>query len=391
MKQVFTDYVRSLPPSGDPPDVRSYEEVWKALGQVVRSEIRKRGLWDSPPSYLGVYGWESWSSAAPGSQSAPALEDLLAECYSYIFVRRLDSLKVQLKVKPNIDGLVFLNVRNYLHDTQKQHDPLGFRIFEILRAAIREAVSTGEIHVLAGDPRIRNDTVLGTSARADPNLPAIELDGIVSSWSDTLLPELVTARGKARERVVAGLLSALLRLPADGVEVFRFGPLIDALKNDVRTRWGLFMDCPGRETAFDETEGKLVTLVRQSVEERDSFRALTACLAEAMDRVEPIRTRGYLSTLWEFLRAYAAEPDDAGTASPHGGTPPPYGDELPSGRRLARLLRIPRDRLPDLFSTLRRFVEDCQASTAGRAAVDSPWFGQGARQPRDQPDSRRAP
>lgn len=384
MKQVFTDYVRSLPPTGEPPDPRCFEEVWEALGRVIESEIRKRGLWESPPCYLGVYGWGYWHQADAGPGRRPAVEDLLAGCYAHIFIRRLDCLKVQLKVKPTIDGLVFLNVRNYLHDKQKQHDPLGFRVFEVLRAAIREAVRSGELHVLAGDLRIRNDTVLSASERADPAAVATVPMDLISSWLDTLLPDLVTARGKARERVVAGLESAVLRLPADGVDVFAFGQLIDALKDEVRARWGVLMD--PAESALDEHQGNLVTLVRQGVEERDSFRALCACLAEAVEQVEePSRSRAYLSTLWEFLRTYAAEPEE-GAAHRQ-----PAGDDLPSGRQLARLLRIPRDRLPELFSTLRRLVEGCRAAISGRAAVNSAWIGRSPERSEEMPGSRRAP
>ncbi len=154
---VFTDHVRLLS-SGKPLDAGSLEALWGALRAALRAELRRRGLWESPPAYLGVYGWESWETS--GAERG-ALEELLFECYSYIFVPRFRSLQAQLKVKPNIDGLIFLSIRNFLHERQKEHDPLGSQVFEVLRSAVRTALAEGTLRVLSGDERIRNDTVLG--------------------------------------------------------------------------------------------------------------------------------------------------------------------------------------------------------------------------------------
>ncbi len=87
MERLFTDYVRSLDPAGEPPDPGRFEEVWRALGRVLKSEIRKRGLWDYPPSYLGVYGWARWSREEPGvggERLLEAVDELLGECYAYV-------------------------------------------------------------------------------------------------------------------------------------------------------------------------------------------------------------------------------------------------------------------------------------------------------------------
>lgn len=160
-----------------------------------------RGLWGSPPSFLGVYGWQSWSAA--DSTDEP-LSELLSECYVFIFVHRLQSLKAHLEVKPNIDGLVFLNLRNFLYDRQRQHDPLGLRVFEILQSAVRQAVRAGELYVLAGDSKIRNDSLLGFTPDTEPvETATAALGRLVGIWNDDLLPALVTARGKAVEEVVA--------------------------------------------------------------------------------------------------------------------------------------------------------------------------------------------
>ncbi len=372
MSQVFTEYVRSLDATGEPPDAKSFEQLWAALGRALSSELRKRGLWGSSPSYLGVYGHDAWHEATSGDQasSADALEELLAGCYSHVFIRRLGGLKAQLKVKPNIEGLVFLGIRNFLHDTQKKHDPLGFRIFDVLRRALRAALDAGEMVLVSGDKRIRNDTVLACDPGAAPDqLAGDELAVTVKRWNDTLLPDLVTARGKARERVIATLQVLMSKLPAAGVKAFAFKQLIDPLKNDARARWSALLETEEGPRAIDG-DGELWTLVRQGqpdtgVEDRDSFEKLSICLAESLERIEePARAREYLSTLWEFLRAFAA-----GVGA----------DGMPSARKLARHLGIPRDRLPGLFETLGQLVEACRAANSRKPTVNS--LGEGRSPP----------
>src|SRR5436309_14649242 len=129
--RVFTDYVRSLEPGGEP-DPQRLATVRETLRGALRGELRRRGLWNAPPDYLGVYGSEGWEDA---------LEELLAECYAFVFVDRLRALQAQLRVKPNVDGLVFLNVRHFLHERQKEHDPVGSQVFEVLQSAVRCAVA----------------------------------------------------------------------------------------------------------------------------------------------------------------------------------------------------------------------------------------------------------
>jgi hypothetical protein len=183
--RVFTEHVRSLE-RGEEPEPRRLATVRDALRGALRGELRRRGLWNAPPDYLGVHGAESWEDA---------LEELLAACYTFVFVERLRGLQAQLRVKPNVDGLVYLNVRHFLHERQKEHDPLGSQVFEVLQSAVRSAVAAGELHVLAGDPRVRNETVLGFQPDADPAPPVQDFRSLVVRWNDDLLSDLVTLRG----------------------------------------------------------------------------------------------------------------------------------------------------------------------------------------------------
>lgn len=351
--RVFTDFVRSLEAHGEP-EPRRLAVVRDVLRAALRGELRRRGLWTAPPGYLGVYGHASWDEA---------LEELLAECYAFVFVDRLRSLQAQLRVKPNIDGLVFLNVRHFLHERQKENDPLGAQVFQVLQAAVRGAVAAGELHVLAGDSRIRNETVLGFSPDADPaSVAGRDLRAAAARWNDALLPDLVTLRGRREAEVVERLRGCLPDLQAEGVEAFRFKDLIDPLKADVRARWAALLDHAAGEPAIERGEDETVRAVRlvrpdTGFEERQLYRRLVACVLAAVERLDVNdKTRSYLSTLWQFLRVQAMGAQE-------------QDEERPSQRRIGDLLGIPRERLPDLYKTLGRLLEACRAANSGKPSV----------------------
>ena len=291
-----------------------------------------------PPSYLGVFGWERWDAGdAVGARAqAGALGELVADCYAFIFVDRLQSLKRHLAEKPEIEGLVRLNVRHFLHERQKAHDPLGFQVFELLQAAVAEAVASGSLHVLDGDGRVRNDTLLGFAPAAEPR--PVDLGPIAVRWNDELLPALVAARSRQQAVGVERLRRRLLGLPREGIEAFRFGDLVEPLKSDARQRWAALLGDPrGDEGAAEPGREQLARCVSCSIRRLET---------------DP-RTRTYLSALWGHLRR-----------QPGDGEPGVARRSRPSFRQLGQLLDIPRERFPMLLDTLRRLVASCRAGGA---------------------------
>jgi hypothetical protein len=139
----FTRFLRNLEPDGPlEQENGDFDEVWTALRRLLVSELRRRSLWSLPPACLGIYGCATWADPE-------AVEELVADCFVFIFAERFRSLKAQLRNKPNVEGLILRNVRNFLHETQRRHDPVGFRVFTVLRSAVRGALSTGELQVIA--------------------------------------------------------------------------------------------------------------------------------------------------------------------------------------------------------------------------------------------------
>jgi hypothetical protein len=384
--QPFTDHVRALA-SGETLDDRQFATLWRALGAALRRELKRRGLWESTPAFLGVYGGESWQPAGSvGISVQGPLEELLAECYVYVFVDRLRSLQAQLLVKPNVEGLVTLNLRHFLHERQKRHDPIGFQIFEVVRAAVRAAVGKGELRVLSGDESVRNDTVLGFPRELDrPGSRGGTLASRVARWNDELLPGLVTSRGRRQEEVVEQLGAHLPDLQRWGFLSFRFKDLVDPLKADVRARWAAILELEEGEPVPQHEEGSVQGGVRAvapdtGIEERELFEKLIDCVLKRLERYETSRkTREYLAVLWQFLRAQASEGTvaapasrlDRALAAKLGEETAADDDETPSLRSLAEKLRIPRERLPGLYRTLGELVNGCRAAISGKGAVIS--------------------
>ena len=386
--RVFSDYIDALE-KGEAPEGQRFAELWRALRRALRSELKRRGLWESPPAYLGIYGGQSWEPAGTrAGEGDPdgALEELLAECYAYIFVSRLRSLQAQRKLKPNVDGLVFLNIRHFLHERQREHDPLGSQVFAVLQAAVRLAVAAGELAVIAGDERIRNDTVLAFGPAVDPAVdlalgPAAgtDLPALVARWNDELLPDLVTSRGRRQEAVAQRLQEHLLALRRQGVGAVRFKDLVDPLKADVRARWVALLDrAQGEAVVAIGAEGRpeVVRLVRpdSQAEERDVFRKLVACVLAALERLDVNdRTRAYLATLWQFIRVQTSE----GLEASPGALDAAFAElgeaeeGRPSLRLLAEQLKIPRERLAGLYQTLGELLARCRTAIAGETIVKS--------------------
>jgi hypothetical protein len=360
-ERVFTAYVRRLAAPGGAEDAALFDRLWSTLRGALRAEVRKRRLWDAPPVFLGVHGWESWESGETrGGARHDALEDLLADCYTFVFVDRRRALQAQLAIKDNVDGLVFVNIRHFLHERQREHDPLGYRVFEAVHRAVEAAVAAGELLVVAGDTRLRNDTRLAWEAGGTDE-PTRDLRTLVAPWSDDLLPDLVTARGRQLDEVAERLRGRFAELRQAGVSSFLLREILDPLKVVVRERWAALLS---------EGPGEAVSWPDLRAEGEEAFRRLVACVQGALDQLEAAATtRGYLATLWQFLRLWAAEPEGARDAVAVGAPRAAADDEPPSHRRLAEELKIPRERLPGLLGTLGRLVERCQSAIGRKASV----------------------
>jgi len=295
---------------------------------------------------VGIDAFDRWTGEA--------FEELTTDCYAFI-LQRLRALKVQLKVKGNIDGLVILNVRHFLHERQKRADPFGFRIYEVVRAATRSAIETGVLIVVSGSAEIDNETRLASPRTVVP-IDDEPLDSKVRAWFDDLLPDLVLARGRRRQEATDGLGQRLTELPFPPGESLPFKILLDACKRAARVRWqAVWVQDLGDLALEGEEEPHPVPITLQALkaEEDNQFSALVNAADAALRtaELEP-GERLYLLRLWDFLRTGAADPETPG---------------LPSRRKVAALLGIPRYLLPRLYRHLGTVVAECQKALGRRS------------------------
>ncbi len=349
MTTPITHFVRQMNPGGPEPSLKAFHNMWAALRVLLVAEMRRRSSWMSPPSYLGIVGHAGWTS--PGNER-DALDELAAECFEFVFIRRLASLRSHAESKPTVDGLVVLAIRHFLLDLQRRNDPLGFRVFEVLRRVVKRLVEAERLFLVGGDERIRNNTLVATEASAPPeSIREVDPSPLADAWTSSHLDGLVTA--------THGDLSTLIRRLAD--ELFhwlggerpgvQFGDLATALKQRVRTAWAdrfltSGLSAPGATLSVAEEKRK----ARASL---DRIAALGRCVTRTIEHSEQRRaTRDYLVRLWQFLANFTAEdflvPDSA-------------TDELPSYRQLSQLLGIPRERIPGLLKTLGQYLNQCRA------------------------------
>ena len=334
----FTDFVRSLA-AGKELDAEVYRASRELIRVELTREMMRRGLLDLPPRFLGLTG-KKWSR--------DLLDELVSDCYQDLFVFRLGSLKNQLLVRNDINGLVVRAVRNFLHDRQRENDPLGFQLYQILAASVRRSEAAGKLRVAAGvDEKIHNGTLLVFSTEPRSAKAPRDLDPVVRTWSSRLWPGLITARGPARRGVLAALDACVARLAEQGVEACRFGDLLVSMKADFRLRWrGELDDLAETALGASETGHSL------------GFRSLRACVLEGIGRVTEAR-REDLRKLWNFLCAYAAGLDrsELSARAERGGRPP-------SDLGLEKELEIPRHRISGLKKELGRLIQACQRPAA---------------------------
>lgn len=343
MTCAFTTYVRDLF-TGREPDGPAFEGVLADLGRVLRAEMWKRGLLRLRPRHLGISGYPTWNDEA--------LEDLLLDCYAYIFVDRLKSLAAQAAVKTDIGGLVRLNVQHFLFETQKANDPVGLRVFEIARAAISALVQTGRLHLLSLDAEITNESVLAPK----PWLGVQPIDAsLVAVWVDRLMPDLVS--GTRRQPVIDALANEIAKV---NDSAFRFQDLVETLKECARQRWAALLfegervdSTPDSVPGDRKSAAKSWSLPETLIEQRQDARNFLKCLNQGIKKYSnqpPIAD--FLQKLLDFLCDWCAMWDE-------GSLP----ERFPSNQALAELLKIPRKQIPELKAILGELALSCRSGS----------------------------
>lgn len=366
---VYTDFVRQLEPGGPGPPAELFDLLWEGLRGTLAVEMKRRSVWQTRPSFLGVLGHTRWVEPGVGSDG---LDELTGDCFEFVFVRRLEGLRRQAERKPTVDGLVLLAVRHFLLEAQKTNDPLGFRVFEILRDVVLAVVAAERLWVIAGSPKIRNETRLAHHPEVDPEVAlGTDLSELVERWSEERLADLVEATHRALGRLIDDLGEELVAFLGPERPAFRFGDLAAPLKQQVRWGWAArFSGLSGFVASMevDEPEDPDSPSTTE-IEERQRLGLLVRCIERSPERRElDERARRYLDLLWGYLKGLA-DVEVPAMLEEVANDPSPEGPI--SQRRLAEHLGIPRARLPGLFDLLRRRWQDCQRLLDSKAGIEA--------------------
>jgi len=286
MASVFTEHVRHFSTASDPA-----EKVLVELEKVLRQRMRRRNLLLAPPSYLG-YDMGGWD--APG-----AFEDIVADCYIFAFLDRLQGLRNQLRVRSNIDGLIVRNIDNFLLDRQRHHDPVGYAVFGNVEGAACRAEASGELTVEGlNRGRLHNPSLLRLDQgkpSAEPADPRTLQDALEQApgW-DQAVPSLAATTEEGQEWIAR----FIHRLRDAGVAAVRCGDLVAVVAARARESWAARHALPRQELAYegDDELGKLVRMVcpDQTLEDRDRWEKLKEKVSrriKGLDRQQRVRER----------------------------------------------------------------------------------------------------
>ncbi len=334
MCTTFTEHVRDFGPNCDPAGC-----VLPKLEQLLRRRMRQRNLLTAPPNFLGYSGITAWD--APG-----AFEDVVVDCYIFAFLDRLQGLRNQLRIRPNIDGLISRNAKHFLLERQKRYDPVGYAVFGNVEGAASDMVAAGELAAEGtGEGRLQNSSVLRLDqlAAAGELATTDRLRGLLAEapdWAEVL--QYLTSTTEEGQVWVAEFLR---QLRAAGVVAVRVGDVVAAIAEQVREDWAARHAVPASQLGQEGEEdfGVVVRLVWPDTRaaDQDQWEMLKRVVPEQIGRLErQQRVRDRLAKVFQELVRLV----EAGGPSP------------PSQADLVRELGVPRETVSTDFSLLREVI-----------------------------------
>ena len=237
-KTLFTQYIKNQQPSDYSP------ELLEAVAKALHAEMKKRGLWNAPPAWLGYKDWSYWDENRNGNRACKkvlpkysyAFNDLFVTCYITTIIEPLPKLQAQPKTFDNIDTLIFRNINYFISNLQRKNDPLGYNVAQQAKNAIHCAIDKGIFAPsdLNHDGNVSNKTLLtiysfDTSITPSEKAFILEVLRNNPTWKDIRLK----LAGKS-QTVQEPLCQIVCQLTEAGILCFRFNVLVDAMKEDVR-------------------------------------------------------------------------------------------------------------------------------------------------------------
>lgn len=328
----FTEHVRTFGRDCDPAAC-----VLPQLEKLLRKRMRRRNLVAAPPKFLG-YDIPSWSADV-------AFEDIVVDCYIYAVASRIEGLQGQLRVRANIDGLITLNVDNFLTERQSRRDPIGYAVFGNLETALADLRTSGQASVDdLEDGRLKSASVIrlgsggGAAAPCDP-AGLNEAVARAAGWTEAL-SGLTSTSDEGRSWMADFLRS----LGAGGIRCARVSDIVAAVASRARQDWAVRHATPAKELGHEGNDaiGSLVRIVwpDESVEIKDLLEMLKRAVPERIAQERQLRVRNGLTAVFdEWIQTI----EDGGISKPNQA-------------ELAERLGISDATLSDYLRRLRQIV-----------------------------------
>lgn len=333
----FTDHVRTFGRDCDPEAC-----VLPRLEKLLKQCMRRRGLLSQPPALLG-YDPPTWQ--APG-----AFDDIVSDCYRFGVAERIEGLRNQLVVRPNIEGLITRNVNNFLFHRQSKRDPIGYAVFSNLEAAVADLAASGQAAVDTLDEnRLPAASIVRIGSGAAGMKPGerTELDAAVlevPNWNEALA-DLVSTSDEGRE----WMIEFLRRIEANGMPCFRVSDLVAAIASRARDDWAARHAEPAAELGYEgqDESYRLVRLVwpDEDLDTKDVLEMLKRTVPARIAKEQQARVRKGLTAVFEeWIRAIEDE-----------------GVSRPNQAELARRLTMSAKTLSDYLQRLRGMAREILA------------------------------
>jgi hypothetical protein len=231
MKELkLTPLFRQLLDGWRPEEAR--KALHKAIANALHHELKERGLWYESPQLLGYPEESSWK------ENSQTFDQLCLDCYIFAIVDRFKALSEAAKRHPNIEGIIFNNIKHFLTERQQKRDPIGYAVAENVRSAIELAIENN-ILIAEGlkQNKVCNRTLLSFTSEASPKIAnQLALKAILSSplWLEIRF-QFIQQCKKAQEKLYQELIALLPQKYS--IDHFRFKELAEVMKDDVRQSW----------------------------------------------------------------------------------------------------------------------------------------------------------
>jgi hypothetical protein len=270
MASILTDHVRHYGTAA------AAREVLGEIRRLLRGRMRRAGLLLWSPAQLGYPDVRTWDDR-------DAFDDITQDCYLFAVAGRIEGLRRGLRDDQDIDPLIIRNIRNFLAERQRENNPIGYAVYQNVRAAVLRARDDGWLTVERGPDESMTASLLSFGHGAG----TLETDALarqVAGHPDVAkIGRTLSRCAREAQDWVYGLLEALRER---GSGPMRLRDLVAVLESRAREAWPANAP-PASETVSELDEEDEAVLVRiipadDSVADLDQYRALVARAEQAL-------------------------------------------------------------------------------------------------------------